>query len=70
MNDPSKQKSVNSRRSFIVMSGLAAYWQPPLPSQKQRLAEVWNAKVSWFQQVHRRLGIRSIIFRETGFPFM
>jgi hypothetical protein len=49
---------------------LAAYWQPLLPSQKQRLAEVLKAKVSWFQQVHRRLGIGSIVFRETAFPFM
>jgi len=68
MDDHSKQKSDNSRRSFIA--GLAAYWRPLLPSQKQRLAEVLNAKVCWFQQVHRRLGIRSIVFRETAFPFM
>src|SRR5580704_4368608 len=51
MNDHSKQKSVNSRRSFIAGFGgvLAAAAAP----QKQRWAEVLNVKVSWFQQVHR-----------------
>jgi hypothetical protein len=65
--------TVNKNPSIPVvhsLSGLAAYWPPLLPSQKQRLAEVLNAKVSWFQQVHRRLGMRSIIFRETASPFM
>jgi len=68
MNDHSKQKSVNSRRSFIAGFGgvLAAAAAP----QKQRWAEVLNVKVSWFQQVHRPLGIQNIIFSETASPFM
>jgi hypothetical protein len=64
---------VNKNPSIPVvrsLPGLAAYWQPLLPSQKQRLAEVLNVKASWFQRVHRLLGIRSIVFRETAFPFM